>query len=164
MRRDGLIALDSRLCRVDAWALEAKLAEADAALLATPGVEGLHAVGEALALYRGRFLPADEHPTSIRLREALHARLVRVTAEAGRRHEAAGRWEDAVACYERALELEPGAEDLYRRLMRGYARLGRRAEALTLYARCRETLAALVGVLPSPETEALGRTLGAAQA
>lgn len=160
-RQEGLLGLDPRCCRLDTWELERKLAEADAGSPAG-GPERLRGVREALALYRGPLLPADtERPWSARLRDALHARVIRVAAEAGRACEAAGRWEDAVACYERALELEPGAEDLYRRLMRGYGRLGRRAEALILYARCRHALAAHVGVPPSPETEALHRTLRA---
>jgi DNA-binding SARP family transcriptional activator len=36
-----------------------------------------------------------------------------------------------------------------------YQRLGRRAEALVLYQRCRATLAATLGMSPSPEIEAV---------
>ncbi|MBP7392910.1 MAG: bacterial transcriptional activator domain-containing protein [Zoogloea sp.] len=39
-----------------------------------------------------------------------------------------------------AIEVEPVAESFYRRLMSCYAQLGRRAEALAVYQRCRQSL------------------------
>jgi len=39
--------------------------------------------------------------------------------------------------------------------MRLYQRLGRQAEALAAYARCRKTLHALLQITPSPTTEKL---------
>jgi DNA-binding SARP family transcriptional activator len=51
------------------------------------------------------------------------------------------------------------AEELYRRLMRCHAALGRRAEALAVYERCRKMLATVLGIEPTPETEILHRAL-----
>jgi LuxR family transcriptional regulator, maltose regulon positive regulatory protein len=51
------------------------------------------------------------------------------------------------------------AEELYRRLMGCYQRLGRRAEALAAYECCRRTLAATLGIAPSAATDALRQAL-----
>ena len=59
----------------------------------------------------------------------------------------------------KGLEVDELAEESYRRLMTCHARLGRRAEALAVYTRCRDMLAAGLDVAPSAETEALHRTL-----
>lgn len=67
----------------------------------------------------------------------------------------AGQPERAVDLLERALELDNVAEGLYRNLMVCCVQLGRRAEAVETYNRCREVLAASLNIAPSPETTAL---------
>ena len=52
-----------------------------------------------------------------------------------------------------------GASGPFQRLIVSYHRLGRRADALAVYERCRYILAAVLGVDPSPETERLRRAL-----
>jgi DNA-binding SARP family transcriptional activator len=47
------------------------------------------------------------------------------------------------------------AEELYRRLIMCYQRLDRKAEALSVYNRCKKTLSSALGIEPSPETQAL---------
>jgi DNA-binding SARP family transcriptional activator len=112
----------------------------------------------ALRLYRGPLLEGEEdEPWILEPRARLRARILRRLSEVARTLEAAGDADRAISCYLRALEVDGSAEDLYRRLMSLYQRLGRRAEALALYQRCRATLAATLGVSPSPETEALLR-------
>ena len=66
-----------------------------------------------------------------------------------------GHWEQAAEYYERFLELDECREDFYRRLMVCYDKLGRRSDALSVYQRCRRTLSSLLGMTPSPETEAV---------
>ena len=68
-------------------------------------------------------------------------------------------WPAAVDCYLHAIEVEPGAEGFYRRLMQTYDQLGRRAEALAVYQRCRQSLLSRLGVSPARETQALYRQL-----
>lgn len=53
------------------------------------------------------------------------------------------------------VELEPFRETAYQLLMRMHAAAGDRAEALRVYARCRELLREELGVSPSPQTEAV---------
>jgi DNA-binding SARP family transcriptional activator len=57
------------------------------------------------------------------------------------------------------VELEPFRETGWQRLMRALAAAGNRAEAARAYARCTRLLADELGVAPSPETEALVKTL-----
>jgi DNA-binding SARP family transcriptional activator len=69
--------------------------------------------------------------------------------------EQVGRWDEAVVYYQRSLEADPLAEGIYRHLMICYQKLGRRAEALEVYTRCRKTFRAALSVEPSAETKAI---------
>jgi DNA-binding SARP family transcriptional activator len=53
------------------------------------------------------------------------------------------------------VQLEPFRETSYQLLMRMHAAAGDRAEALRVFARCRELLRDELGVSPSPQTEAV---------
>jgi SARP family transcriptional regulator, regulator of embCAB operon len=53
------------------------------------------------------------------------------------------------------IELEPFRETVYQLLMKMHADAGDRAEALRVFARCRELLREELGVSPSPQTEAV---------
>jgi DNA-binding SARP family transcriptional activator len=59
------------------------------------------------------------------------------------------------------VELEPFRESGWQQLMRALATAGNRAEALRVYAGCRDLLARELGIAPSPETEAIARALRA---
>ncbi len=53
------------------------------------------------------------------------------------------------------IELEPFRETAYQLLMKAHASAGDRAEALRVFAKCRELLRDELGVSPSPQTEAV---------
>jgi DNA-binding SARP family transcriptional activator len=53
------------------------------------------------------------------------------------------------------VELDPFKETAYQLLMKMHAAAGDRAEALRVFARCRELLRDELGVSPSPQTEAV---------
>jgi len=57
--------------------------------------------------------------------------------------------------YERALDEDSLAEELYRRLMLCHLERGEPAEAARVFRRCREMLSVQLGIPPSAETEAL---------
>src|SRR6185369_10705402 len=65
----------------------------------------------------------------------------------------------AVRLYQRALDLDPLAESLYRRLMALHARRGEHAEALRVWQWCQTMLAADGGMAPGRETRALAHSL-----
>ena len=81
--------------------------------------------------------------------------LPRLVERAGEFLERSERADAALAWYQRAVDLDPPAERIYQRIMRFLHARGRRAEALEVYRRCREMLAATLGAQPSSETEAL---------
>ena len=67
----------------------------------------------------------------------------------GQCYEDCERWEEAVSCYGKGIEVDNLAEELYRRLMVCDIRQGKEAEALSVYLRCRKTLSSVLGVEPS---------------
>lgn len=89
------------------------------------------------------------------MREKLRSKWSRHLLVLGRHWEASGEWDKAAELYQRGLELDTLAEDLYRRLMTIYQRRGQYASALEVYRRCRQMLSVVLGVRPSAETEAL---------
>jgi DNA-binding SARP family transcriptional activator len=161
---EGKLSLDPRHCWVDVRAFERIVREADALSAdETVAPERVAAVARTLVdAYPGHFLAGDEDQAwLLALRDRLRSKLVRSTLALGRRLQAAGRPRDAVAIYQRAIELDNLAEDLYRQLMICLREQGERAAALQVYRRCRELLSVVLGMKPSPETESVRRSLDA---
>jgi len=158
--KDGLLTLDARRCWVDVWAFERLLSSLEADLRERKP-DGLEALTRKLfTLYQGALLDREsELPATLSLRERLRSRFLRNLKELGRHHESLQAWDQATVCYLRALEVEPLAEEFYQRLMLGYRSLGRVAEGLATYERCRTVLKGMLGVEPNRETEALRQSL-----
>jgi DNA-binding SARP family transcriptional activator len=114
----------------------------------------------ALNRYRGPFLAGESAPWALAFRERLRAHYMSMAERLGALLEQEGDWAGAADCYLRAIEVEPVAETFYRRLMNAYARLGRPAEALAVYQRCRQSLLTRLGVSPTQETRSLLQQLG----
>lgn len=68
---------------------------------------------------------------------------------------AGGEGDLAVHYLAEVIELAPFRETAYRQLMRLHASLGNRAEALRVFAQCRELFRDELGASPSPQTEAV---------
>ena len=73
----------------------------------------------------------------------------------GLKLEKAGEYEKAIALYQKGLEAEPLAEELYRYLMVCYLLMDRQSEIQKVYQRCRKTLSTALKVEPFRETEKL---------
>ena len=156
---EGKLSLDREQCWLDVRAFEQAARDADAA----GGADEVARHGQALLeAYPGHFLAAEEAPWAIELRDRLRSKLVRTVLGLGERLQAASRWVEAVALYERAVERDNLNEGLYRGLMICQRTLGQTAAALQAYRRCRELLSVVLGVAPSSETEAIRRSLDAA--
>jgi LuxR family maltose regulon positive regulatory protein len=148
-RHGGRVDLDPKHVWIDVRELQTCLERA----VQAPREARPRFIDAALQLYRGPLLAGNEEKRWILgPRQRLHAGILRRLAEMGRDAEAAGEPEQAAGWYSRALEIDPCAEEIYRRLMTLHQRLGRRAEALAVYERCRKMLAANLGVSPSSET------------
>jgi two-component SAPR family response regulator len=153
---DGKIGLDPRHVWLDLWAFDRDV-DALQPLIRKSDDAPVAAIGQRmLALYRGPFLDnEDAQPWLLAARERTRQRFMRSLSDAGRYWERHEQWSEAAALYERGLEVDPLAEDLYRRLMRCHLAQRRPAEAAYVFQRCREMLLAQLGVPPSAETEAL---------
>jgi DNA-binding SARP family transcriptional activator len=148
--QEGRLSLNAQACWVDAWAFESVDADADAR-----DPQAVEDRERALALYRGAFLAQEDAPWAIAPRERLRARFVRMGGADVEHHVATGGLEDAVACLERLLRADDTVEVFYQQLMRAQHRLGRGAEVLATYRRCRDVLGATLQAPPSASTEAL---------
>ena len=164
--RDGRLSLNPALVWLDTWALEAGLAELDDALRlpgperAAPVVRAL--AGEALALYRGPFLPDEsEQPSYIACREQARARLLRSLSRVSRQREEAGEGDAAAEYYQQLIEADDQFEAPYRYLMQCLHRRGEASEARSAYERLRTVLSTKLKVMPSAETQAVYASLGA---
>lgn len=150
------LSINSLLCWVDSLALDQVIT----ALREAP-VEQVQALGtRVLGLQRGVFLPADSSiPWVVACRETLRNRLLRAILTLGRNHELTESWEPAADCYLRGIEIDPLAEELYRRLMICQQQLGNHADLVRTYQRCRTMLHSELGIDPSPETTAVYSTI-----
>ena len=112
---------------------------------------------EALALYRGDFLPEDRYEEWTvlpreRLRHAYLEAALQLGELAAHLPEVLSR---AVARLREATALAPEREDLQRQLMLLFALSGRMADALRQYEALRQLLQEEFGMEPAPETEEL---------
>ncbi|MCA1692823.1 MAG: bacterial transcriptional activator domain-containing protein, partial [Actinobacteria bacterium] len=143
---------------VDLWRFEAALAQAGASS-GDPG--WAQALQEAADLYTGELYPGADWPWAEVPREDLQGRAVDVLVSMAATRLVAGDVRGALDALERAVEVDPLAEQLYRRIMRLHAKLARPDQAdaafRTLQARLGE-----IGLEPSPESEKLhGELCGA---
>lgn len=156
---EGKYSIDSEECWIDAVALGQLLDEIETLdFEAMPDVSPL--VSRLAALYRGHFLERERQDHWIlNMQERLRRRVQRAIVRLGTALEHKQRWDEAIAIYERGLALDNLAEEIYRRLMVCYRERGDHAQALEVYRRCRELLSVVLGIQPSSETQAIGRTL-----
>ena len=159
--RPGAIAASERAYRlvvetddrVDVDAFE----EAAALALELPaGPARTGALERAAALWSGEPLPEDRYADWARQwRDALTDRHREVLVALADARAAAGEHGAALRVARRMLDADPLDEGAHRRVMAGYAALGRRSRALEQYLRCRSVLVDAVGIEPARETTAL---------
>ncbi len=161
---EGKLSIDTTKCWIDIIAFDDVVASLERAVDGRPAESGepvAKLMRELLQLYAGHFLDSEtQEAWAVAARDRLRAKFTRVVTRVGGTLEARREWDQAVALFSRALELDNLAEALYRRLMICYRELGEPAEALVVYRRCREMLSIVLGVKPAPDTEAIRSTLG----
>ena len=156
---EGKLSIDPVYCRVDADVFEdacrrAREAEEGGA---PPAIVAEH-LKAALNLYHGPFLPQEPEDSYILpRRERLRGLFLRAVHVLGRLRMADGEEEAALALFEKGVEIEPAAEDLYRGIIACHLAAGRLASAISAYRRCEEMLLSLLGAAPSSATTALLR-------
>lgn len=164
MLSEGKLSLNPGQVWTDVWAFE-RVAEDCLEKLRRPAEgSGMESAGERLlSLYSGDLLKAEpDAPWVVSARDRLRSKFLRTLKALGAFWEAKEAWEQAQSLYERVLEIDNVAEEVYRRLMSCYVRSGRPAEALRVYRRCRQMLSLVLGIAPSTETETLCRSIAQA--
>jgi len=131
--------------------------EAAARALELPEVPArTDALERAVSLWTGEPLPEDRYADWARQwRDALTDRHREVLVALADARAAAGEHGAALRVARRMLDADPLDEGAHRRVMAGYAALGRRSRALEQYLRCRRVLVDAVGIEPARETTAL---------
>ncbi len=166
LRDDMLVLSEERPVEIDAVQFE----QAAEAARAAGSVE---AYRDAAALYAGELLPEDRFEDwGAGRREALRELHLALLLELAERLAGAGDAAGAVEALHRAVVDDPLHEEAHRRLMRLFAEVGRRQQALAQYQRLRQTLRREYEADPDPETRSLYREIlaghldpaGAAQA
>jgi LuxR family maltose regulon positive regulatory protein len=158
----GRVSLDPRSCWVDAWAFEDASRRADLAWKEGKSREAMQLTEKAMNLYRGSFLENNfEEDRTASLSGSLQSRFLKSVKKIGSYYEEAREWEKAAECFQRGLESDNLNEEFYRSLMVCYGNLGRKADALRLFDRCRKALEVSLGADPSSETAAVFRSLSA---
>lgn len=152
----GRLSLNEHLCWADILAWERLLGEAEAEADAACRLALLE---RALDMYQGGFLPGEEAGWAVLAQERFRSRLLRAIQRNGQSLEDSGNRAEAARLYERAREAFPMDEELCRRLLRNHIDRGEFSQAKSLYGRCREMFARVLGVLPSPATLALFKRL-----
>lgn len=150
--RDGKVTLDTGFCWTDVLAFESIVKPShqkeDEASIGS-------SFEKAAELYRGDFLAGDGNDWSVSVRERMRDRFLRLIIRKGKSSEAEGDWERAARYYAKGLEIDDLTEELYQNLMTCYKNLGRHAEVVKVYNRCRASLNKSLGISPSARTEAL---------
>lgn len=135
------------------------LHEAEGRLALAPGV-AVAPAGGAVLLGPLAFDDAPELDAWLQARrEADHRALQREHLSGGRAALAAGALDLALAAADALLALQPESEEAWRLRMEALHRRGDRAAALQAWDDCRHALRSAFGVVPSAETQALGRRL-----
>jgi DNA-binding SARP family transcriptional activator len=161
---DRKLTLDSRFCWVDVWAFERIIRQAEKTwkngMKENTMADAISVVQNALDIYQGPFLAAEANASwAISLRERLQSRFLRTVRRLCEYWQQTGEHEKAVECFQRSIEVDDLAEDFYQDLMTCYWQMGRRADALSVYERYKETLSTKLGIEPSPEAETLREAL-----
>ena len=148
---DRHFSLDPTLVSLDYMAFERMALDVDHTDTTT--------IEQTLSLYRGHFLQGETAPWVLPVRERLRARFLELTERLGILLEERGQDGEAAQQYLHALEVEPVAEVMCRRVMMMYVRLGRRTEAIGVYQRFSHALRVKLGVPPTQETVSLYHTI-----
>ena len=161
---EGKLSLNSHYCWIDALEFERFLDEADRAWKGASSEQtkskSIPLMKKGLDLYKGGFLVrGSEEPWTISARERLRSKFLRAAVRLCECFRNNGEMDDAVECYQRFLEVDDLAEDLYSGLIACYTGTGRAADALSVYERYKNTLSARLGAEPSPRMEAVRRSI-----
>lgn len=153
LTENGRVTLNPEVCRVDCWDLEKSLNNIKAS--DHDNDDASKFVRQALAVYQGSFLVGEDDGWSVSRRERIRSRFLHTLAHHGQLLMAAGDCECAIKLYTKVLEIDDLNEEFYLNLMRCQIKLGRIADAIRIYQRCKQTIKETLGIEPSQEVTVL---------
>ncbi len=170
--KDGALTLDGQYCFVDIWRFQRlikKVEDGWKRLLKTKknNKNEQDAIQDVLQLtervldsYKGHFLNGDDsQPWIMSLRDILISKTVYIILTLGSYWEEKKKYNRAAECYRRGLEIDNGREVFYQKLIVNYHKLGRDAEATSVYQRCHSYLKANLDITPSLKTEEIYKAI-----
>lgn len=111
-------------------------------------------------LYQGDFLNHEaDSAWSFSCRDTIKRRVLHSLTLLGKHWESENRNDEALYCFQKALDIDPLAEEFYQHLMLNYLQQGRSADAAITFLRCRKALSTSLGVTPSNETIAINNSI-----
>jgi DNA-binding SARP family transcriptional activator len=147
---------DDMLVLSEALPVEIDAVEFEEAADTARAIRTIDAYRDALALYGGELLPEDRYEDwPAGRREALRELHLTLLLELAERHTSSGDAAGAVEVLQRAVVDDPLHEEAHRRLMRLFAQVGRRQQALAQYQQLRQALRREYEADPDPETRRL---------
>ena len=159
---EGKLSLDPQRVWVDAWSFQRLAGNVDDLVRSVDASSSPDIKASSLRLlrvYLGHFLADEEAPWALGYRERLRSKFLRAAKMLTTALEGADRFDDAIELQRRAIELDSLEEEFHRELMRNLQTLGRIAEGIDAYRRCRDMLSIMLSIEPSAETQAIYRSL-----
>lgn len=120
-----------------------------------PSAAAIDRLDCALGLVRGVFLEGGYDPWTLAQRSYLEGRQQTALELIARDHEAAGRYDRAIAFAARLLRADPLHEPMHRVTIRCHLARGNPGAALRQYMNCAAALRGALSVVPDPSTAAL---------
>ena len=152
----GRVSLNPKLVWVDCLAFELLVDAAGATPAATLSAAAALGAQRALAMYGGHFLhETEDEPWQMVCRSRLASKFKRTVTLLARVGVAGGDTRAVRTLLERALEVDPLAEDIARELMRLLSDAGEQAAALNVFEHCRAAIAQGLNAQPASATLAL---------
>jgi len=156
----GKVGLNPNYCWLDVWSFLGLAAQYDVcALSADNYAESNVILQKILKIYKDHLLIDNSSAWSIDMRERCKKRMLRILQTGAAFEERAGNWQEAQTLLYQAIDLDPLAENLYRRLMVCYQNLGLKAKALVVYRDCQRIINLNLGISLSKETESIAQNL-----
>jgi DNA-binding SARP family transcriptional activator len=152
----GRLSLDPRQVWVDCLAFEHLVDGASAGPAVPISLGAVADLKRAVAIYGGHYLhDTDDEPWQLVYRARLASKFKRSVSLVVRHYIASGQPLHGRTLLERALELDPTAEDLTRELMQMLLEAGEQSEALRVFEQCRSAIERGLGAKPAASTLAL---------
>ena len=157
LMEDGRLTLNSALVWVDAWECERQLTRLRGLIshrVNTDTIDEIGArAGRLMRYYQGHFLAREQSTCwSVSMEERLRSRFVHGMLALGHFWEQQGMYTQAIACYQKGIEVDNVIETFYQRLMLCLDRTGKLAEAMACYRQCAQILGIVLGLQPTEET------------